>query len=188
MSFQSLDEILTAIENQPGWDLQQQYRRLLQAWHKIVEPAIAEHARPLQITRRVLWVATSSSVWAQHLSLQRYPLLQKLKLELDQPLVDIRFSSVPWYTQKGLAGSSPDLPLVNCQRHPSSIDTEEEFSPLTELPPSHTPPSALQRWLTVLQSRSQSLPLCPQCQSPTPPGELERWTICAYCIARQWSF
>ena len=82
MSFDSLSRILITIENQPGWEAQRQFRQVLRVWHEVVEEKYLPHSRPLYISRQVLWVATSSSVWAQNLTLKRYGLLKKLNGKL----------------------------------------------------------------------------------------------------------
>jgi predicted nucleic acid-binding Zn ribbon protein len=188
MSFNSLPEILEHLEKQAGWERHQQYRHLLQCWTAVVEPPVALQTRPLYIARQVLWVATSSSAWAQTLSLQRYFLLKKLNTLLREPLTDIRFSSAHWHDR--LSDSTDEKPgqMSPVEKHPSLVDET--------LPPSSTPERLMEdntldavfaRWTEVVRSRSQSLPLCPQCQCPTPVGELERWTVCACCAAQLWS-
>jgi predicted nucleic acid-binding Zn ribbon protein len=185
MSFDSLDRILEALAKQPGWQVQQQFRLLLQCWETVVSDQIAQQTRPLYISRHVLWVATSSSVWAQNLSLQRYSLLQKLNKLLTEPLVDIRFSTAQWFNSKRLATSESQLSQL--EKHPSTFETNAALA-LPELSPEKTTPeTAFQRWAAIIAARSQNLSLCPRCQCPTPPGELERWAVCAYCAAKQWS-
>ncbi|MBF2021777.1 MAG: DUF721 domain-containing protein [Hydrococcus sp. C42_A2020_068] len=185
MSFDSLDRILEALEKQADWEIQQQYRHLLQCWETVVDPKVVRQTRPLYIARNVLWVATSSSVWAQNLSFQRYSLLKKLNALLSEPLTDIRFSTAQWHNSKRLTDSAPKS--ISQEKHPSAIEMISQ-PPLTELPKAgKTPEAAFQSWAAVIGARSQNLPLCPRCQSPTPPGELERWSVCAHCIAKQWS-
>jgi predicted nucleic acid-binding Zn ribbon protein len=187
MSFDSVDRIFAALEKQPGWEVQQQYRRLVQCWEAVVDPKVQQQTRPLYLVRNVLWVATSSSVWAQNLSFQRYSLLKRLNALLSEPLVDIRFSTAQWHNSKPFSASS-DSPSLSQEQHPSAIATNLEQSLADELPQGKkTPEAAFQHWAAGIEARSQNLPLCPRCECPTPPGELERWTICAYCVAKQWS-
>lgn len=183
MSFNSLDQVLASVEQQPGWETYRQYRHLLECWQLIVKPNVALETRPLYIVRQVLWVATSSSVWAQTLSLQRYSLLKKLNAHLPEPLVDIRFSTAQWYNQNKVSGS---VSSITQAQHPSLITPDETSSCLPQLSVQNTPQSAFQRWAEAIRLRAQNLPLCPQCQSPTPPGELERWHLCAYCAPKNW--
>jgi predicted nucleic acid-binding Zn ribbon protein len=184
MTFNSLDRILETIEQQSGWEMQQHYRRLLESWTKIVSPVIAQNTRPLYITRQVLWVATSSSVWAQTLSFQRHTLLKQLNTELSQTLLEIRFSSASWHSQSSTLLNSNQPTLTS--EHPSVIPSTSESESEKSLHEASTPQTAFQRWTNTIQLRAQNLPLCPQCQCPTPPGELKRWSICACCIAQQW--
>jgi predicted nucleic acid-binding Zn ribbon protein len=175
MSFDSIDRILKEIEQQPGWELQQQYRLLLQCWSSIVEPKVALHTRPLYVMRKVLWVATSSSVWAQNLSMQRYSLLKKLNAKLSEQLIDIRFSPAKWHSKKSSSTESHKIEPVN--------EARVVFSPTEE----NTSKTTFQRWSDLIKARSQNFPVCPQCQSPTPPEELQRWQVCAYCATQQWT-
>ena len=175
MSFDSLNHVLAALKQQSSPELQQ-YHRLLEIWQAVVEPSVALQTRPLYVTRQVLSVATSSSVWAQTLSLQRYALLKKLNVQLGEPLVDIRFSTAHWH--KRAHGSKAIAPSL--EGHPSRA----KHVP-TRLHPGKTPQEALERWSKVIQERSP-LPTCPRCQCPTPEGELQRWGLCYHCITKQW--
>jgi predicted nucleic acid-binding Zn ribbon protein len=96
MSFQSLDDIFRVITEKPEWELYRQYCHLVNGWHQVVADNVSRQTRVLYISRRVLWVATSSAVWAQNLMMQRYELLKKLNPLLPEPLIDIRFSSAHW--------------------------------------------------------------------------------------------
>ncbi len=187
MSFNSIDRVLEAIEKQSSWELYRQYRRLLQCWKAVVEPKVALQTRPLYIARKVLWVATSNSVWAQTLAMGRYPLLKKLNAQLPEQLVDIRFSPAQWHNKNLSHAYSPHSQSIAPQQHPSRLVTNRAPSSLNQLPEENTPQSAFQRWREVIQARSQNLPLCPQCQCPTPRGELQRWHLCACCAAQQWA-
>ncbi|MGF1480090.1 MAG: DciA family protein [Cyanophyceae cyanobacterium] len=173
MSFDSLDHVLEAIALPNS-----QQHCLLEAWHTVVKPQVARHTRPLYVQRQVLWVATASSVWAQTLSLQRYSLLKKLNAQLDELLVEIRFSPAQWHQ------SSPASPDTASREHPSHLEREIRDL-LPQLPAGDNPHAAFQRWATTVQARSHSLPGCPQCQCPTPPGELQRWGMCIHCLAKQ---
>ncbi len=82
MHFNSVEQILTQLEQQPGWEKFREYRQLLKYWDNTVNQQIGEHTRPLYITRQVLWVATSSAARAQELSFQRYSLLKRLNKQL----------------------------------------------------------------------------------------------------------
>ena len=186
MFFSSLAQNLTTITNKPGWEKYQQHRQLLECWQKIVSKEIAQQTRLLYLNRKVLWVATSSSVWAQELTLQRYTILKQLNTELDFELKDIRFSAHQWQqaSDRTLLGqNSPN----NSSKHPSSLSLENASIAADNLSDIDDPQAAFQGWLNVIQSRSSHLPICPQCQSPTPEGELKRWFLCCHCAAKKWS-
>ena len=77
MSFKSLDNLLTTLQQQPQWESYHHYRQVLGVWETVLDPALLSYTKPLAIRRQVLWVATLSPVWAQNLTLQRYGLLKK---------------------------------------------------------------------------------------------------------------
>ena len=120
-------------------------------------------------------MATSSSVWAQTLSLQRATLLKKLNTTLTEQLLDLHFSPAQWYQ------SSSNPATTEAAEHPSYIESEDLASLLPQLPEGNNPLDAFHRWSTILKQRSQHLPLCPRCDCPTPEGELKRWGFCAHC-------
>ena len=173
MSFDSLDGVLAALKQQSIPELQQ-YHRLLESWQAVVEPSVALQTRPLYVSRQILWVATSSSVWAQTLSLQRYALLKKLNAELSEPLVDIRFSTAQWHKRDRSTAAIP-----GSQGHPSRT------KPFPKLPPGNSPQVAFERWSEQIRARSPHQ-VCPSCQCPTPEGELQRWGLCYLCTTKQW--
>ena len=180
MSFGSLEQILAAIASQPGWEKQQIYQRLLECWSQVVTPQALLHSRPVYISRQVLWVATSSAVWAQHLSLSRLSLLKKLTPLLGhEHLSDIRFSCGNWHNKSST--STTQESSSNLAQHPSTIVVQEWDSNQDNPPHGDRQESVFQRWAAFRSSVSQHLPLCPLCQCPTPPGELDRWGVCAYC-------
>lgn len=211
MFFTSLEQTLAKLTHQPSWEQYQQYRELLNCWQQIVSKEINKQTRPLYIDRNVLGVATSSSVWAQELTLQRYTLLKKLNSQLTFSLKDIRFSPSQWQTSDRnlLAQSNQDSHSM----HPSRININAaQISDNSELrtPNSETvavagfprlsklsnlkgklkrddPQAVVQCWINALQVRSPKLSICPQCQSPTPEGELKRWSLCCHCAAKNWS-
>ena len=186
MFFASLEEILAQIEQQPGWEKYQEYCQVLECWQKIVNKQIAEHTRPLYITRQIFWVATVSSVWAQELSLQRYSLLGKLNNQLPFLLKDIRFS--PIQGQQVYNDSTSAQTLNNQHRsHPSQIKVNKSEISLNNLSSPDDPREIVKHWLTALQKRSPNLFICPQCQSLTPEGELKRWNLCCHCVAQKWA-
>lgn len=184
--FKSLDHILGAIANQPQWENSKQFQHLLNCWTNVVDPSIAQQTRPYSISRDVLYVATSSSVWVQELQFKRRLILKKLNAQLSKPLVDIHFSTAQW--QKDASNTNRALPIQfnPRQEHPSYVDESTYTPPKAHTPLPTDPHSAFQHWAEAMRSRSLSLPLCPQCQCPTPPGELERWNLCGLCAIKQW--
>ena len=193
-SLNSLDRILEKLEQQPGWEQYQQYRCLLKCWHAVVDSKIAENARPLYVARKILWVATSSSTWAQEISLRRYNLLKKLNTQLPFELVDLRCSPAGWHKQ---TVTPANFLSTEQQQHPSKVaidpitsspSTDNNLQKLnSEQKQSQQLTASFQRWAQTIQARSHNLPLCPQCHSPTPNGELQRWDVCYYCTAQKWS-
>lgn len=180
MSFQPLQQILNHLEQQPSWETHRQYRRLVAVWTQVVEPRVAKHTRPLYLANQVLWVATASSVWAQHLSLQRVSILKKLDLLLPDTVTALRFSSAHWSTTQVADSQGNSV-------HPSALPELEVSKPPSGNQDLKTAKVTFEDWAQAVQTRGAQLPLCPNCHCPTPPGELERWSLCACCIAQHWS-
>ena len=186
MYFNSVEQILTQLEKQPGWEKFRDYRQLLKCWHNTVNQNTAKHTRPLHITRQVLWVATSSAARAQELSFQRYTLLKRLNKQLSFTLKDIRFSSSGWH-QTTYEQSTPQIIFHASEKQSASNaiepieDTPEQSSPATKAK------IAAQRWLEKVDRNSSSWLSCPQCNSPTSKKEIERWNSCYLCVAQKWS-
>lgn len=184
--FKSLNDILGILQNQPQWREHQQFQHLLKCWAEVVGTSVAQQTRPYSISKDVLYVATSSSVWAQELKFKRRFILKKLNVQLSNPVVDIHFSTAQW--QKGSSpgnGACQSQPS-SWQEHPSRVDEDTSALPLDKIALPQNPQLAFQHWAETMQARSLSLPLCPQCQCPTPPGELQRWNLCGLCAAKQW--
>jgi len=184
MSFQNINLILKKVIDQPSWELQKQYFHILKLWPNIVSGKIAKNSRPHHLTPEVLWIAVSSSVWSQELSLQRYSLLKKLNPHLDITLTDLRFSVAFWYQNSStMAENQQNSPLTS---HPSVIKVDRAI--FQEIPQGKTPLEALETWQQSLTIRSQNLPLCPHCQQATPQGELDRWQKCYLCFIKNNSY
>jgi predicted nucleic acid-binding Zn ribbon protein len=147
---------------------------------------VATHTRPVSIQRQILWVTTSSAVWAQELAFGRQQILEKLNARLPKPLLDIRFSSAQWQQLSKQNSSVRDRtsPQLGCE-HPSWVGRESRVSTGDRHRFRH-PQEAFGHWTEVMQRRSRHLPLCPQCHCHTPTGELERWGVCSICAAKQW--
>ncbi len=180
----SLDKILSKITQQPEWSEYQQYQQLLKCWQQVINQKILQNTRPLYFSRGILGIATSSAVWAQELTLQRYSLIKKLNKNLNFRVKDIRFTPARW---------DDTINQVNQSYLAKKVDNAENIAvlpfgqPIAEqnMAAPKTPHESLQNWLEKVKMRSQTLPLCPQCNSPTPQKELERWHLCCHCMAQQ---
>jgi predicted nucleic acid-binding Zn ribbon protein len=186
MSLNPLGNILDSIKQESRWQ-EQPMQRILQCWVEVVGTAVATHTRPVSIQRQILWVATSSAVWAHELSFRRQRILEKLNTQLPQPLLDIRFSSAQWQQLAKQESFMSDRAASRLgQDHPSWVGKESVATNSDRQPRFHHPQAAFQHWIEVKQKRSRHLPLCPQCHCHTPVGELERWGVCSICAAKQW--
>ena len=188
----SLKNILHQLSQQPEWEQYQQYCEVKKCWQKIINPKIAQNTKPKAISRQILWVATSSSVWAQELSLQRYSFLKKLNSQLSFALTDIRFSPAHWTELSSTTPSQTKNDITNEQKMLLSPKNRLNNAKKVENTPKIDDPKiALTRWLekikTRAESQTQSYSPCPQCSSFTPIAELERWQVCSHCIAKKWS-
>lgn len=187
MDFNSLAKVLDAWGGEALGRRLGEYRHLLQCWEAVVGAAVARQAQPLGIDdRRVLWVATSSAVLSNDLTMRRRQLLAKLNGHLSPPVVDIKFSTRNWTETAPSSPPSVVEPETLWLEHPSRINHIK----LTEIDDRGEPPlsaqAAFQQWAARLQQLRGSLPLCPACASPTPPGELDRWSVCALCATKAW--
>jgi predicted nucleic acid-binding Zn ribbon protein len=181
MTFNPLDLALIGLEAQSPWQSFHDYRHLLQTWQQVVEEKVVRHARPLYINQKILWVATSSSAWAQTLAFSRPVLIKELGDRLNVPLDHIHFSTAHWSRRQPSQQTHS-----SATTHPSFI-AHSDFV-ISDVTNSQTisPQAAFERWSANMQSRSRFLSSCPCCQLPTPAGELERWSVCAYCMRQNW--
>lgn len=193
-NFNSVEQILSQLEQQPGWEKFRDYRRLLKCWHQVVSQRTIKHTRPLQITRNVLWVATSSAAMAQELSFQRYSLLKRLNQQLPFTLKDIRFSTGGWTQEEIGDRSIEDVVLFRTsQQHKLTKSptkpTDLKAQDLKQISSATQAKIAAQKYLTAMKKNaaSSSLPVCPGCGCLTPIGEIERWSLCYLCTAQKWS-
>ncbi|MGK7896432.1 MAG: DUF721 domain-containing protein [Xenococcus sp. (in: cyanobacteria)] len=180
----SLDKILSKLTQQPEWQEYNQYQQLATCWRNIVNRKISQNTRPIYFSRGIFGIATSSAVWAQELTLQRYSLLKKVNRQLNFEVQDIRFTPARWtdiMTQENQTNSVKNL---NNKENIAAIRPKQVES-ATEIATPKTAHESLQNWLEQVKMRSQNLPLCPQCNSPTPQKELERWHFCCHCMAQQ---
>lgn len=200
MALQNLDRVLRQVSDmgRPLWQKSPEFQRIMAQWSAIVGANLSLHTRPHRIDRKVLKVATSSTVWAQNLQFERHRLLAKIQDQLQITLKDIQFSTAYWRLSSTVSDSFASYQEQQIwQAHPSRV-------PPAHSPhhPSHfqnlSPPSLLnsgcdrslkerfQHWAKACQTRDRTLPRCPRCHSPTPAGELERWQVCSFCVSQQW--
>ena len=194
MHFNSVEQILTQLEQQPGWEKFREYRQLLKCWSNTVNSNTAKYTRPLYVSRQVLWVATSSAARAQELSFQRYTLLKRLNKQLTFTLKDIRFSDSKWHQEISPHDDRPEIFSLS-DRHKfqatpakaSIIDRSAiNRDKLSTASASERAKDAARSWLTTLQHNSPSL-TCSNCGAATSNQEIERWNSCYHCAARKWS-
>ncbi len=188
MSFHSVENLLSAIEQQPRWEKYRLYRKILQSWSSLVGPNLAKVCRPLCIDRNILYIATSSSVVAQDLTMKRPQLLKKFNQFLATNFDDLRFSPAKWHNFKTNRQQQQTEPVSSRIEDLEAIPEElSPNSPQLKLDLDNDPSIALDRLIKVIQQRSRYSPLCPVCQAPTPTIELERWQVCACCVSDRWS-
>ena len=198
MHFNSVEQILAKLEQQPGWEKFRHHRQLLKVWHHTVSENTAEHTRPLHVSRQVLWVATNSAARAQELSFQRYALLKKLNQQLPFVLKDIRFSASGLDRVPDFAETKKILFTISQQN--SSQENKNNLRNLTsdvkkidndndKKQTSKKAIAAAKRLLKVVAQNNKDSPLllCSICNAPTTTGEIERWNCCYLCIAQKWS-
>ncbi len=179
MTLSSLDHLLEVLAKQPKWEEYRRYVEICDIWPTIMPKKAASQSQPLYIQRDILWIAVSSSVWAQQLSFESYSLLKQLNYHLSgSPLHKLRFSPAQWHPHRD-------------QEQPSSPDQARSFfSYIDAVKPSpqtpQTPEEAFQRWTKAIAQHLDTLPLCPQCHCRTPAIELERWSQCYLCITQHW--
>ena len=190
MFFDSVEQILAQLEQQPGWEKLREHRQLLKCWHDTVSRNTAQHTRPLYISRQVLWVATSSAARAQELSFQRYTLLKKLNNQLPFVLKDVRFSSSQWHQATAQNTLNTNLFSISEQQkfkhNPIEYQSLNFKSNKDHISSSTDAKLAARRWLETIKKKSSSFSCCPQCNAATPMEEIERWNFCYHCIAQKW--
>jgi predicted nucleic acid-binding Zn ribbon protein len=197
----SIEQILTQLEIQPGWEKFRAHRQLLKCWSQVVNQQTAQHTRPLYINRQILYVATSSSARAQELAFQRYTLLKRLNqqqqliLEIKDEIKDIHFSSFQWHqltysqeTQVALFTISvrQKIKIVPAQLNGIKQDNKAE-NRNNHLSSQERAKNAAQRCLRTIKLRSEVALTCPQCGSVCSQAELNRWNLCHHCVAHKCS-
>lgn len=169
-----LKRILNNVIQQPEWEKYRQYNQIIECWQQICDRKILKNTKPLSIEREILQVATSSAVWAQELTLQRYSLINKLNSKLNFTIKDIRFSPASWHHKPKQEIIEIPLQEINLQKSQGQNKPQIDAN------------TAVRNWLNNLNKSSQNSNTCPQCESLTPQSELSRWGVCRYCIAQKW--
>lgn len=106
--------------------------QVFQVWRKVVGP-ISRNARPRRLDGDVLFVATSSSAWAQELTLMSQTIIQKLNRALGGEFIrEIRFSERLWSM---VADEDQPLPAGSSavSQKPGVPETEEIQTLLAEI-------------------------------------------------------
>ena len=186
MSLEGLNGLIKGLENQESWQVQKQFRLVLQHWPKSVGFAVARKTRPVGIQRGTLYVATATAAWAQTLSYERLNILRKLNRHQRLPLKTIRFSTAQWAQSDDMKADQKTVAPEDKGRlahHPSYIGDVPVLSAAAQ----QTPKEAFQRWADALQQMQRTQSLCPHCRCHCPQGELDRWGRCSLCASKQWS-
>jgi predicted nucleic acid-binding Zn ribbon protein len=185
---QQIEKLLQTLIAQPGWEDYRRFCIVIDCWQKTADEKVLSNTRLLYIARDVLWIATSNSVWAQTLFMQRYTLLKKLNSQLGDRLSDLRFSPAQWY-QNNKFNKNTQSPIQTTDREqdPNSIEVDRETINFKKTNLENNLNTAFKQWAEINKVRSQNLPLCPRCSCHTPSGELDRWGLCYLCAAQNWS-
>ncbi len=68
--------------------------RNLEVWGKVVDERVARHTEAVKIRNKVLYVLTSTSTWAQELSLLKREIILKFNQAAGQEVIrDVRFKA-----------------------------------------------------------------------------------------------
>lgn len=85
-------EILERSGNQVAWAIKS--CRLLGLWQSVVDERAGKHTEAIKIRNKVLYVSTSSSTWAQELSLLRKEIIKKFNERAGEEAInDVRFKA-----------------------------------------------------------------------------------------------
>jgi predicted nucleic acid-binding Zn ribbon protein len=198
--FDSVEQILSQLETQPGWEKFREHRQILKCWSRVVNQKTAQHTRPLYINRQILYVATSSSARAQELAFQRSTLLKRLNqqselAELATEIKDIRFSSSQWHQESNSPHSQASFFTISDRQKiktasASLIDPKQDNTPQNRdnhLSSQEQAKKAAQRWLKSIEQKLITTATCLKCNSIISQAELNRWNLCHHCAAQKWS-
>lgn len=89
---EKLSNILEKMETGFSWAVKSS--RLISLWREIVDERVQKNTEPIKITNRTLYISTSSSTWAQELSLLKKEIIKKFNTRAGEEAIrDIRFKS-----------------------------------------------------------------------------------------------
>ena len=87
-----LMDILEQSQSKIGWTITA--CRQLSIWEKVVDARVARQTEPIKIRNKVLYVSTSTSTWAQELSLLKREIINKFNLTAGHEVIrDVRFKA-----------------------------------------------------------------------------------------------
>ncbi|WP_218081604.1 DciA family protein [Anthocerotibacter panamensis] len=165
---ESVNNVLQKLQQTQDWRKTQQFLAILEIWSQVAGPLVTPHARPQRLSDGQLWVATSSPVWAQQLTLQRQALKDRLLAHLpDLRLKDIRFAPTGWHTP-------PPTPIT------ASVAAKVEAMPF-HWPATDDPQERLAQVIQVVHWRQAQWPSCPGCTLKAHPASFKRWKCCPAC-------
>ena len=91
-STKSIAELVRAVCREEGLETPLNEYRLINAWSKVLGPAVQSYTKNLQIYNQVLFVTLTSSVLRQELLMNRKTLVRKLNDYVKAPVItDIVF-------------------------------------------------------------------------------------------------
>ena len=90
---QGVDSVLKRLFSKPSMQAKFSKYAFVSHWYEIVGKDIAEHAKPLKLANKILYIQVDSPLWAQELGFLKDEILDRLKSYAtdDQALNDVRF-------------------------------------------------------------------------------------------------
>ncbi len=165
---QHLEQILAQLKQGQTWQRPRYFRDIVGCWRTLVGPQIHQNAQPHKLQDGLLWVATSSHVWAQQLLFQREVIKEKLLAQIPGlELREIRFTTKNWGEQTA--------PTPNSRQSSALSDRPFSFAPTED------PAERLDQIRQVAQWRLAQWSPCPRCQLPAHQASLDRWQYCSDC-------
>jgi len=87
---QRVIEILASEKNPVAWLVK--CVRLMELWGEIVDERVGKQTEPLRLKNKILYVATTSSTWAQELTFLKKEIIKKFNIRAgEEAIKDIRF-------------------------------------------------------------------------------------------------